>query len=101
MLDLTKWIAERYLCGWGQVLNSIIPAGVKSKASERELTFFRLAEDVRNTRLKQLKLPAKQQAVLQALKVSGQSLRIDELTEAADCGPGPVRTLVSKGLIVA
>jgi primosomal protein N' (replication factor Y) (superfamily II helicase) len=100
MLDLTKWIAERYLCGWGQVLNSIIPAGVKSKAGERELTFFRLAEDV-EARLKQLKIPAKQQAVIQALKSAGRTLRIDELTEAADCGPGPVRTLVSKGLIVA
>ena len=30
MLDLTKWIAGRYLGGWGQVLDSVIPAGVKN-----------------------------------------------------------------------
>lgn len=100
MLDLTRWIAERYLCGWGQVLSSVIPAGVKSKAGERELTFFQLAENV-TTKLKQLKLPAKQQAVIELLKSSNRSWRIDELSDAADCGPGPVRSLVSKGLVVA
>lgn len=100
MLDLTKWIAERYLCGWGQVLNSVIPAGVKSKAGERELTFFRLADDL-ESRLKSQKLPAKQQAVIQAMNSADRPLRIDELTESAECGPGPVRSLVSKGLVIA
>ena len=46
MLELTHWIAGRYLCGWGQVLESIIPAGVKSKAGTREVTFFGLAPDL-------------------------------------------------------
>jgi len=100
MLDLTKWIADRYLAGWGQVLSSIIPAGVKSKAGERELTFFQLAEDAA-ARLARGKLPAKQQAVLTALQAANRPLRIDELTEAAQCGTAPVRGLVAKGLIVA
>ena len=47
MLELTRWIAERYLCGWGQVLESIIPRGVKSKAGTREVTFFGLAPVLR------------------------------------------------------
>lgn len=100
MLDLTRWIATRYLCGWGQVLNSIIPAGVKSKAGERELTFFQSADDWKE-KLGRQKLPAKQQAVMHALQSAGRPLRIDELTEAADCGTAPVRGLVAKGLIVA
>ncbi len=100
MLELTKWIGERYLCGWGQVLNSIIPAGVKSKAGTRELTCFRLAGDLAD-RLSKQKLPAKQQAVIDVLRGAERPLRIDELTDRADCGPGPVRALTSKGLIVA
>lgn len=100
MLDLTKWIAARYLCGWGQVLNSIIPAGVKSKAGMRELTFFQPADDL-PARLAKQKLPAKQHAVLEVLRSAAKPLRVDELTDAVDCGPGPVRALVAKGLIVA
>ena len=40
MLELTHWIADRYLCGWGQVLESVIPAGVKTQAGSREVLLF-------------------------------------------------------------
>src|SRR6185295_3995301 len=40
MLELTRWIAERYLCGWGQVLDSVVPAGVKKLAGTREILFL-------------------------------------------------------------
>lgn len=100
MLELTKWIAARYLAGWGQVLSSVIPAGVKSKAGERELTFFRLIDDI-DKRLGRTKLPAKQQAIIDVLRGTNRPLRIDEITELANCGPGPVRSLVSKGLVAA
>ncbi|MFO1021545.1 MAG: hypothetical protein U0903_12735 [Planctomycetales bacterium] len=36
MLELTRWIADYYLCGWGQVLESVIPAGVKRTRRGRE-----------------------------------------------------------------
>ena len=41
MLELTRWIAERYLCGWGQVLDSVVPAGVKKLSGTREILFLR------------------------------------------------------------
>jgi primosomal protein N' (replication factor Y) len=50
MLSLTRWIADRYLCGWGQVLETVIPKGVKTKAGTREVTFFTLSPSLR-TRL--------------------------------------------------
>ena len=43
MLSLTQWIGERYLCGWGQVLDSVIPAGVRHKSGTREVQHVRLA----------------------------------------------------------
>ena len=38
MLELTRWIAQRYLCSWGQVLETVVPAGVKKKAGTRMIT---------------------------------------------------------------
>src|SRR5437660_3672042 len=29
LLKLTRWMADYYLCGWGQVLNAVVPAGAK------------------------------------------------------------------------
>ena len=132
MLELTRWIADRYLCGWGQVLESIIPRGVKSKAGSREVTFFALASwraetgqplgepgavrprksgpecgAVRHpahpeaTSELDLKLPAKQRAVIEALVAVGRPMRVDELAEAAQCGTAPIHGLRDKGLIVA
>src|SRR5690606_963430 len=66
MLELTRWIAERYLCGWGQVLDSVIPAGVKKGAGTRIVNHFELAPGVRE-QLAALDLPAKQRAILAAL----------------------------------
>ena len=42
MLELTRWIADRYLCAWGQVLDCVIPAGVKKQAGTRETSVVTL-----------------------------------------------------------
>ncbi len=47
MLSLTRWIADRYLCGWGQVLETVIPKGVKTNAGTRNVTSFTLGESLR------------------------------------------------------
>lgn len=107
MLQLTRWIADRYLCGWGQVLESIVPAGVKSRAGTREFTFFALNPALlprlsdRELLFRELKLPAKQRAVFEVLTAAASPLRIDELSEAASCGLAPIHGLRDKGLIVA
>ena len=30
MLRLTRWMADYYLCPWGQVLEAVVPAGVRA-----------------------------------------------------------------------
>src|SRR5437660_7135915 len=35
LMRLTRWMADYYLCGWGQVLNAVIPAGAKERAGTR------------------------------------------------------------------
>lgn len=98
MLQLSKWIAHRYLCGWGQVLNSLVPAGVKKKSGTRELTFFQIAKNKRDASVK-LKLPAKQQAIFDVLLAANTPMRGEELATTAGCGSGPIQTLRKKGII--
>jgi primosomal protein N' (replication factor Y) len=42
MLRLTEWMADYYLCGWGQVLEAVVPAGVRGRAGTRERQFASL-----------------------------------------------------------
>jgi len=127
MLDLTRWIADRYLCGWGQVLETVIPKGVKTNAGTREVTFFHLSDSLRQSLgikqddpitsdgktvlsppsaadltkvLDQLKLRAKQRVVIEVLCASNRPMAVDELSTAADCGVSPIQTLREKGLII-
>jgi primosomal protein N' (replication factor Y) (superfamily II helicase) len=100
MLRLTRWIADYYLCSWGQVLESVVPAGVKQQAGTRIVTSFvstnRLPGDPAAA-----KLSAKQKAVLEILTTAGRPMDAAELTQAADCGTAPLAALRQKGLIRA
>ena len=64
MLRLTQWIADYYLCDWGQVLETVVPAGVRGQAGTRMTTLLSLAPEGA-ARLAAGKLPKKQLAVLQ------------------------------------
>lgn len=100
MLELTRWIAQYYLCGWGQALNTVIPAGVKKRAGTRLVQFYLPRSGVASE-LANLELPPKQKAVLETLCLAGRALRVDELTEAVGCGMTPITGLRQKGLIQA
>ena len=101
MLELTRWIAERYLCSWGQVLECVVPAGVKNQAGTRMVTVFELTKSglAPGDELAEVieKLPGKQRAVYDVLKSAENPL--EELTQAANCGSGPVQSLKKKALI--
>ena len=98
MLALTRWIAERYLCSWGQVLECVIPAGVKRQAGTREIVCFELA-DAAN--VDPSKLPLKQRSVVEALQKSDGPMTAADLAEAARCGTSPIDSLRKKGILRA
>lgn len=100
MLQLTQWIAERYLCGWGQVLESVIPAGVRRKSGTRLVQSLYLADNA-DAVIARSKLPAKQQAVVDVLKKCGEPVSAVRLCELADCGPGPINALRKKNILGA
>jgi len=100
MLRLTEWMADYYLCGWGQVLEAVVPAGVRGKAGTRETQFISLPNQVA-ARLTQLKLTPKQSRILSYLAGRGHAVPIGQLATATGCTPAPIHTLVKKGLLTA
>ena len=59
MLRLTHWMARYYLCPLGQVLDAVIPAGVRGQAGTREQVYLSVPTATA-ARLTQLRLSAKQ-----------------------------------------
>ena len=100
MLKLTRWIADYYLCSWGQVLDSVVPAGVKQNAGTRLVTAFEpVAQPASGAA--SARLSVKQKAVLEILTAAGRPMDAAELTAAADCGTAPLAALRQKGFIRA
>ncbi len=100
MLNLTHWIADRYLCSWGQVLESVVPAGVKKQSGTREVVCYEPVPGVCE-RLDELQLPRKQRDVLKVLCAAAGPLQVDLLSQAAGCGTAPIHGLRDKKFIAA
>lgn len=98
MLRLTSWIAERYLCTWGQVLETVLPAGVRVQAGTRQATLLSVSPEVA-ARLDQLGLPKKQAAVLRYLADCSEPMTSTQLAAAAGSTVALVNVLRGKGLI--
>jgi primosomal protein N' (replication factor Y) len=96
LLRLTRWMADYYLCGWGQVLQAVVPAGAREQSGVREAV---LVEAVPLAELPEVRpaLSRKQTAALKQLREAGAPLEQRELARQAECGTGPVAALVDKG----
>jgi primosomal protein N' (replication factor Y) len=97
LMRLTRWMADYYLCGWGQVLNAVVPAGARDKAGTRNLNFV---EAVPESELPPSlpSLTEKQTCVLEQLRKLGRAVEMKQLTRLTKCGSGPIDALVTKGM---
>jgi primosomal protein N' (replication factor Y) len=98
LLRLTRWMADYYLCGWGQVLNAVLPAGARHQAGTHKRVFVELVP--------QEELPdptpaltPRQSAALARLREIGRAIDVKQLQGLAECGPGPVKALLQRGLV--
>jgi primosomal protein N' (replication factor Y) len=98
ILRLTRWMADYYICPWWQVLEAVVPAGVRYQAGTREVKLLSVPEQV-TTQISQLELPAKQADALRILANSPRPLSIQELATRAGCKMGPINELRKKGFI--
>jgi len=98
LMKLTRWMADYYLCGWGQVLHAVVPAGVRENAGTRVAAFV---ESVPKDKLPN-PLPTvtpHQKVALDKLKKEGRPLEILQLARLAKCGTGVIAGLIKKGLL--
>ena len=100
LLGLAHWISNYYLCPLGQVIDAIVPTGVRNNSGTREMTFLSPAEGVIE-QLDTLKLTTLQKTILQTLSSSVQDWTPRELAETVGCTQGPISTLRKKGHIVS
>src|SRR5687767_7359410 len=98
LLRLTRWMADYYLCSWGQVLEAVVPAGVRFQAGTREVTLLTLPPE-HAAGINQLELPAKQAEALRILASSARPLSPKELAARAHCTIGPISALRKKGFL--
>jgi primosomal protein N' (replication factor Y) (superfamily II helicase) len=99
MLSLTRWMADYYLCPWGQVLEAVVPAGVRYEAGTRDVRLLHVVPET-SRRIGDLQLPAKQTELLRILAASARPLSLKELTVRAGCTVAPINQLRKKGLII-
>jgi primosomal protein N' (replication factor Y) len=97
LMRLTRWMADYYLCGWGQVLNAVVPAGAREQAGTRNLSFVE-AVPAHELPSPLPEMTPKQAAVLELLRQAGAPVELRQLTRKAKCGSGPIEALVLKGL---
>jgi primosomal protein N' (replication factor Y) len=98
LMKLTRWMADYYLCGWGQVLHALVPAGVRENAGTRQAIFLESLppEALPNP------LPTvspQQKIVLDRLKLEARAVEQGQLCRLAKASPAVVGGLVKKGLI--
>jgi len=98
MLRLAEWMAERYLCGLGQVIDGILPAGVRGQAGTREVTLLTVPTKVA-AQITRLKLSDKQGRALRHLISSPKPLTPSELAKAVGCTTAPISALRKRGLV--
>lgn len=99
LLGLAHWISDHYICPLGQVIDTIVPPGVRNQSGTREMLFLSLADGVAQD-LETMKLSALQRNILNTIKGSVQDWTPRELAETVGCTTGPISTLRKKGLIL-
>lgn len=98
MLDVTRWIAEHYLCDWGQVLETVVPKCVRQKVGLRTVFKYRLSQKNDELRKNQ-RLTAKQQRVLEVLAAANGPLTADAIAAKAGCSSAVLANLLKRGFI--
>jgi primosomal protein N' (replication factor Y) len=97
LLRLTRWMADYYLCGWGQVLHAVVPAGARENSGLREAVFIEAVPEAESPD-PMPELTIKQTAAWNQLRRADAPLELRHLARLANCGTGPVAALVEKKL---
>lgn len=98
LLRLTRWMADYYLCGWGQVLQAVVPIGARAGAGTRWVTLVE-ALPTAEAPLEPSNLTVKQRAALELLRAETGPILPRHLMQMARCGTAPLEALLKLKLI--
>jgi primosomal protein N' (replication factor Y) len=92
MLELTKWMAERWMARWGEVLEAVLPAGVRAR------TRVRMDPLLAATGVAPARTPTPPQARVLAAAAAGPQTAA-ALAEASGASRAVISRLVKLGLL--
>ncbi len=98
ILQMTRWMADYYVCPLGMILETVVPASVRGAAGTRNATLLHVPTGVA-ARITQLKLPRKQAEALKYLAAAPAPLSPSDLALAVRCTSAPINALRKKGLV--
>jgi primosomal protein N' (replication factor Y) len=98
LLGLTRWIADRYACAWGEALAAVLPTPLKHERETKKTLMIRanasggdLAELVSSSE--------KQHRLLRTLIEMGGEAELREILKRVHLSVAPARTLARRGLV--
>lgn len=104
MLELTRWIADYYLCSWGEALEAALPGGVRRQTSEKTTVSIGLniPRDEVEDKIKELEKKSSQQTrILRLLAESDKPfMSVQEMLAMAKLRTAsPINSLKRRKLI--
>jgi primosomal protein N' (replication factor Y) len=89
-------MADYYLCGWGQVLHAVVPAGVRGRAGTRNAVFVQVLPREHWPAVLP-KITVNQKRALDVLLEHNEPVELAKLAKDLGCGPAAITALISKG----
>jgi primosomal protein N' (replication factor Y) len=103
MLKLARWIADTYMCSWGEAVDAAVPRGVRRRAAGRAVTFAQLALDAGKCLeiLPQVEKKSDKQArvIRFLLEAPAEPAAFSEIERRIPGGPAAARALAKKNIV--
>jgi primosomal protein N' (replication factor Y) len=99
MLRLTRWVANRYACAWGEALEAALPAGVRHGVGEKTEKRLSLAMPVEAALEAVRRAPSQVKVVSFLEAMGGGAYTAADLTKRVPCSHAPIKALVDKKVL--
>ena len=98
LLDLAQWLSEYYVAPVGQVIETLIPAGVRSGAGTRAIPYHWISDLYRN-RWSDQRLSPQQRELLEYVNRFDLPVPAHQILQETGLSSSPLQTLIKRGLL--
>ncbi len=100
LLELTRWMARRYACAWGEALGAVLPAPLKREAGTRKVLQIQAVPDAAREALAELEeRQPKQHRLLRTLLEIDGPVPLREVLRSLNLSDSPAKVLRRRGLV--